>query len=843
MAKKKTEAQIEFKAVTSEFSSGIKDMNGDIKTLSNELKLNATQLKGNADDVDLLADRQSLLQRELQASSQKVELTNNSLKEAERLLGKNSTEYKNLYNQLLNAKNQQQAIQNELTQTSKKLEQSEQSWKDLDEAVENTNEGFTVAKGVMADLASSGIQAIISGVGSLTKSMVNFSIDSDKGLNSFIAQTGMSVESAEEFEDVMMGIYKNNFGESFEDIANAMSIVTQNIVDLDNTELQKVTENALLLRDTFEYDVNESIRAVDMLMHQFGMSSEEAFAMIVEGTQLGLNKNGDFLDSLNEYSVHYAQLGLSADEMFQSFMRGTAEGTFSVDKLGDAMKEFGIRVKDGSDSTAEAFEYLGYDADKLFATFNEGGEDAAVMTQILIDELTSMPDGIEKTTAGVALFGTMWEDLGAEVIAGIGDMNNGWEISTENLEKLNQVKYDDLGSALSGIGRNLQTSVAEPIQNNLLPLMNDFINNFDFTKLSEGINGFFEGVTNGINFLVDNKETIETIAIIVGSIGIAFGLVTTAVEIYNVVMPIYTAITTGASLSTTALGTAIAFLTSPITIAVAIIGGLIAIGVLLWKNWDTVKEKAGELKDWVVGKFTALKDGAVAKFNELKTGAINKVNELKTNAVNGFNNMKNNVVNTVTNIKDGIVDRFNSAKNTVLGIFDNIKNGITDKIQWAKDKVGGIVDKIKGLFNFEFKLPKIKLPHFGISPKGWKLGDLLQGSIPRLNIEWRKDGAIFTRPTLFNSNRGVQGIAEAGAEAVLPISLLESYINNAFYNSALQSQMYTADQTDRIIEALEKLENMGIYMDSYKVGQATANANDNINGQRVSLKERGVSFA
>ena len=238
-----------------------------------------------------------------------------------------------------------------------------------------------------------------------------------------------------------------------------------------------------------------------------------------------------------------------------------------------------------------------------------------------------------------------------------------------------------------------------------------------------------------------------------------------------------------------------------------------------------------------------MKTGAVNKFNELKTGAVDKFNELKTGAVNKFNDMKNNVVNTATNIKDGLVNKFNSAKNTVLGIFDNIKNGMRDKIQWAKDKVSGLVDGIKGLFNFEFKLPKIKTPHFGITPSGWQVSDLLDGVIPKLSVEWRKDGAIFTQPTLFNSNRGLQGVGEAGAEAVLPISLLESYINNAFYNSALQSQMYNADQTDRIVEALEKLENMGIYMDSYKVGQATANANDNINGQRVSLKGRGVSFA
>ena len=70
---KKTTAQIEFKAVTSEFSAGIKQMNASITTLNNELKLNRAQLKGNENDVELLQQRQAILQKEYEASSQKVE--------------------------------------------------------------------------------------------------------------------------------------------------------------------------------------------------------------------------------------------------------------------------------------------------------------------------------------------------------------------------------------------------------------------------------------------------------------------------------------------------------------------------------------------------------------------------------------------------------------------------------------------------------------------------------------------------------------------------------------------------------------------------------------------------
>ena len=758
---KKTEAQIEFKAVTSEFSSGIKDMNSDIKTLTNELKLNSTQLKGNADDVDLLKQRQNLLQQELEASSQKVELTSKSLEEAERLLGKNSTEYKNLYNSLLNAKNQEQAIKNEIDTTNNKLKQQETSLDQVDTAIDNVNDGFTVSKGVMADLASKGIQTVISGVGNMVSSLYD------------------SVEATEEYRSMM-------------------------------SKLEGSTES-------FGYSTDFSREKFDTFYRYLG---DNQMATNAVTNLMGLQTSQESLTSLTDAAI----------------------GVWSA--YGDSIP-----------------------IESLTESMNETAQVGQV-TGVLADALNWA--GISEDDFNSKLANTNSTQERAEMIA---DTLNGVYGESKN-------KYDELSGSL--LNANDAQNELQQSQANLAESISPLKDRMTELKAQgfEAIKPLVEGVVNGLlgfsNWITQNTGTIQTIGIILGSLATAILLVNGAVGAYNIIMPIYKAVTTGASISTTALGTAVSFLTSPITIAVAIIGGLIAVGVLLWQNWDTVKQKAGELKDWVVEKFTALKDGVVNLFNNIKEKVTNAFNNLKngivniaTNIKNGivdrFNTLKNGVVNTVTNIKNGIVDRFNtlktgainivtnikngivdkfnSAKNTVLGIFDNIKNGIKDKIEWAKDRVSGIVDKIKGFFNFDFKLPDIKTPHFSITPSGWKIGDLLDGVIPKLGIEWRKDGAIFTKPTLFNSNRGIQGVGEAGAEAVLPINLLESYINNAFYNSAMQAQMYNAEQTNRIVQALEKLENMNIYMDTYKVGKATANANDSINGKRINLRGRGVSLS
>lgn len=173
------------------------------------------------------------------------------------------------------------------------------------------------------------------------------------------------------------------------------------------------------------------------------------------------------------------------------------------------------------------------------------------------------------------------------------------------------------------------------------------------------------------------------------------------------------------------MGGAIAAIAAPAGIAIGIIVALIAIGVALYKNWDKIKEAAGMLKDYLVEKFNALKDG-------------------------------------------------------IKQIFDGIKNAIVSPIKKAVEVVKALIEKIKGFFNFKVSLPKIKLPHFSIKPKGWELGDLLKGSIPTLGIEWHKEGVIFKKPTVI----GKHGFGEAGAEAALPLDTLWTQMAEMFTKQA-----------------------------------------------------------
>lgn len=297
---------------------------------------------------------------------------------------------------------------------------------------------------------------------------INVSTDVDKAMNGFAASTGTAVDELGKYEDAMINIYNGNYGESFDDIAQSMGTIKQAMGDLGAEELEKMTTNALTLRDTFDFDVAESVRAANSLMDQFGITGEEAYNLIAQGAQKGLNQNGDMLDVINEYSVQFEQMGYDAEDMFNMLVNGAESGTWSIDKLGDAAKEFNIRMSDGS--AKEAVESLGFSWEHVSEQWSKGGEDAQAVMNMLLNEL----DGLENTTEGynigVGLMGTMFEDMGMSALLALSDTEGAIHSTKDAMNEINAIKYDDLGSMLEGLKRNLETLLL-PLGNALVPLI------------------------------------------------------------------------------------------------------------------------------------------------------------------------------------------------------------------------------------------------------------------------------------------------------------------------------------------------------------------------------------
>ena len=588
------------------------------------------------------------------------------------------------------------ALSSDLAENKSKLSDAEgaadkfdHSLNDVGDSAEDASGGFTVMKGALAGLIADGIKAAAGAFKDLATA-------SSEANANFQAQTGASAKEMEKFSDSIERVYSHNFGESMQDVAEAMAQVKQQTGEIDPSKLEKMTENGIALRDTFGFDLNESMRAVNMLMQQFGITSDQAFNLVVKGAQNGLDKNGDLLDTINEYSVHYKQQGYTADEFYNSLINGSASGTFSVDKLGDAMKEFGIRTKDTAKSTDEGFQILGLNADQMRKDFAAGGDTAQEATQKVLKSLFSMDDQVKQNQAGVDLFGTMWEDLGVEGVKALTDVSGKAATTTDAMKQLNDVKYADVGSSIASIGRALQSEFLQPLVDQVTPAIANFAKAF-------------------VEKIPAIKEAISEVADKLQAWIPLFAGIGTAMATYFVVGKIQafiTAIKSGAAalklMEVAQLALNAVMSLNPIGLIVAAIAGLVAAFVALWNKSEAFRNFWIGLWEAVSGAFSAVWNGIVNFFTVTIPGAFNSAKEAAGGFVSGVVNffkqlpgrigefignvltsigkwaisMKNKAVETGKNFLNSVVNGIKSLPGRVMGF---LKNVISSVKNWASN--------------------------------------------------------------------------------------------------------------------------------------------------------------
>lgn len=477
---------VQIGADTSNFNKAMEESNKKSRSLKSELSEVDRLLKLDPTNVELVAQKQKILTEQVEESSKRLDIlkqaqdeVNQKFKSGE--IGEET--YRNFQREVIKAENDLQKQKEALDKVKKSADNTDtalsdaskeaeklgkkdmsETKKELDDVKQSASDLKDVFKDTIAEASAIG-GTLVAGAATA----IGSANDNVKATNNLQALTGLSSDEVKEYKELIESVYKNNFGEDQENVAEAIALIKQNLNDLDDTKLQDVVENLFTLEDTFGFDYTETLRAAKMLIDQFGISADEAFNLIVQGAQNGLNKNGDLLDSINEYSVHYKQQGYSAEEFFNSLENGTAAGTFSVDKLGDAMKEFGIRSKDTATTTQEGFELIGLDADTMRSKFAAGGESARQATDEVLQALFDMDDQVAQNQAGVDLFGTMWEDLGIDGVKALMDVKGSADKTKTSMQDIKDIKYSDIESDWESLGRTIKTDIISPIGKDLYP--------------------------------------------------------------------------------------------------------------------------------------------------------------------------------------------------------------------------------------------------------------------------------------------------------------------------------------------------------------------------------------
>lgn len=643
---------------------------------------------------------------------------------------------------------------------------------------------------------TAGLAAMGTGAIAATKYLADLGGEWQTATNQVAASTGAAGKELEGLRDVMEDVYAANYGDSVADVGDAVAMVNRNMANLDQNGLTAATEGALALRDAFEYDVAESTRAAEAIRKNFGSSAEEAFSLIAAGAQNGLDYSGELIDTINEYSSQFAKLGFDADGMFNILQAGADGTAWNLDKVGDAIKEFSIRAIDGSDTTVEAFTSLGYNAEELMATFAAGGEGANKAFFDVINTLMAVDDQVERDALGVALFGTMWEDLGTEAMEAMAGASQAAYDTEGALEKINQVKYNDLDSAIQGIGRQMEVALlpaADAVYQSLMDSMPEITEAMeevspviaeiagDFADwaggaISEGLPVLVDGIRDFadwagkayekakpfLSFLWEHKGTVLAIAAALRVLGPAIGAVTTAMNMYSKAKGFMAVLQSSGKITqvTNAFKAFGSALMGPLGIIIAVAAAI----ALLYKNWDTVKAwlvNFGNTVNQIWTNFSNMVGNAIAaigqKFPMLGAYLQGWWESIQA-AVDNVKAIFQNIIDFISNVFSG---NWSAAWQNIVNIFGNLFGMI---VNLAKAPINGVISAINWVLS-KINSISVTIPDWVPGVGGKTLGFNIP-TIPQL-----AEGGVATSPTLAEIGEGGE------PEAVMPLSKLAAMLD------------------------------------------------------------------
>lgn len=486
-------------------------------------------------------------------------------------------------------------------------------------------------------------------------------------------------------------------------------------------------------------------------------------------------------DASADQQAAFEKLGLSMDDVSKmspeelfthviSGLQGMEEGTertsLATTLLGKGAMEMGALLNTSSEDTQAMI-------DKVHDLGGVMGEDAVKASARYQDSLQDMQTAFDGIKNGV---GAKLLPVLADFMDKVADF-----ITNTDLTPLT----DMVGKAVEGLGNFISNLDIEAIGNTFQTVVTTIgeVLGTAWDAMSiifEALQGAFQTITDSLNTTGTDwsdvwngiSEVITTVATVIG-------------EIIGIIASVIAGLITEAQTEGTLFNAVWESIQIAIQAAGDIIKGVIDfISALLsgdWKGaWDAAKgvveTMTNAIDNVVTTIFNGIADFLLSVWDTIKNTVSNAVTAVKDKISNVFSAARDTVrnifegirnsisekitaaKNTVSNIVDGIKntisDKFGAAKDTALRIFDDIKNGIKDKIEWAKDKVSGIVDTIKNLFDFDWSLPDLKLPHISITEYLDVPG---LGTIPApwgIHVDWYAKAYdspyLFTSPTVMN---------------------------------------------------------------------------------------------
>lgn len=576
--------------------------------------------------------------------------------------------------------------------------------------------------------------------------------------------------------------------------AGAIAGITTGLAALTKASIGNYAEYEQLVggvETLFKTSAGEVQKYAENAYKTAGMSSNEYMATVTGfSASLLQSLGGDTAKAAQVADMALSDMSDNANKM------GTSMESIQFAYQGFAKQNYTMldNLKLGYGGTKEEMERLLADAEKFSGVKYD------------ISSLNDVYQAIHVIQEEMGITGTTAKEASSTISGSIGMTKAAWENLMTGLANGNAdipKLVQDVITSASAVLENIMPAIKEVIANIPVAISEispeagaafqtviDAITEI-LPVLQDALSTAFDLIVDTINFVKENTGLMIAAAT-------AIGIVATAIGLYNVVAAVKTAM--AAAEVTTVWGLVAAYAAQAAAMVVAIapylliaaaIAAVIAIIVLCVKHWDEIKEAVSKAMETIKEKVQA----GVEKVKEIFNKIINFVKDnwqaLLLMLVNPFagafkllydncDGFRNFVDNFVAKVKSLIQKGFEAAKNYIINpiknaftsvkdTFSNIVSTISEKLTNAKNKVKSVIDAIKGFFSFKISWPNIPTPKFSISPSGWKIGDLLEGKIPKLSIKWNALGGVFTKPTLTTHGASIQGLGEDGAEAIVPL--------------------------------------------------------------------------
>lgn len=481
-------------------------------------------------------------------------------------------------------------------------------------------------------------------------------------VNAYFGETG---QAAEESANVIKSVYSDGVGESMDSVADAVLMVKKNLGDLSETDLTNLTQQAITLDELYGIDMNETLRGVNSLMQQYGLTAQEAMDYIVVGTQNGLDKTNELGDNLSEYAGKFSQAGYSASEYFQLLDNGLKNGAYNLDKVNDAINEVTTRLVDGT--IGESIGSFSTKTQELFTSWQNGGATQKQVIDSIVADIGNCTNQQEALNLAALAFGTMAEDGNLKFITSLTSVGSTYDSVKGSAQGMFDATTTPMQQMESNTRRLQQALV--PLGEKLAELANAILP--PLVSVITTIGGWFEKLPG----------PVQNFVIILGALLAAF----------TALAPVIAAI----SVAMGALNISMLPIIAVIAAVAAAIAGIIAI----IQNWGAITQWFGELWNTICTGIGAMVDSLKAWFSNLWTH-LQSVWE-------GICNVVQTAVMLLGSIIQGAIDIitlpfqmiWENCKGIVSSVWEGIKSVVSSAIHAVSSTISSVMGAIKNVIS------------------------------------------------------------------------------------------------------------------------------------------------